>query len=332
MIADNQNYKCPVCRNKMELYLYGLFDDRYGAPGRYSIYHCSKCGFGETYPRLKESEIGKFYAKYYPLSKTISATIRDSAKIPNRFYSWLCGTDNAAHYYISPKSKVLDIGSGSGRSLLEIEKLGGEAYGVEPDPSAQKIAKELKLHIHQGFITDNFFPGMKFDYITASQVIEHDPDPKTFMMAARGRLNKTGKVILSFPNIDALYRKICGRRWIHWHVPYHCNFFTVKSFSELAKNTGFRITRIRTITPNLWTILQIRMLMTKPKEGVASPVWSVKTQSSRARPTFTSLVKRKFITSIIMLLSILIVPINRIIDLFGQGDSFLVIMEKNYDR
>ncbi len=332
MITDNKIYKCSVCRNKMDLYLDDLFDDRYGAPGRYSIYKCFSCGFSRLFPILPKQKIGRFYAKYYPLAFQTAESVQNSAKTPKYFWDWFNGTNNTAHRYIKPGKTVLDIGCGCGVSLLEIEKLGGSAFGVEPDPNAQKIAKKLKLHIHQGFITDNLFPGIKFDDITASQVIEHDPDPRTFLLSAGKKLKENGKIIMSFPNANSVYRMLFGRKWINWHVPYHCNFFTEKSFTRLAELSGFKIREIKTITPNLWTILQVRMLLAKPEEGKANPVWSVKPQSSQTHPSFVSLLKRKFMTSIIILVSLLIIPVNRIVDLFGQGDSFLVIMEKNYDR
>ncbi len=320
--------KCIICNNENRIFLKNIFDDRYGAEGKHSIYRCIKCGFGKCVPGLKEKEIGRFYAKYYPLASQTAESVKNSAGIPSHVSAWLNGINNIAHYYITSNSTVLDVGSASGASLLEIEKLGGIAYGIEPNPNAQKIAKKLNLRIHQGFITDNFFPGIKFDYITASQVIEHDPDPKAFLQAVYKHLKDNGKVVMSFPNISSLYRKLFGRIWINWHVPYHCNFFTKKSFTKLAQLSGFKIREIKTVTPNLWTILQIRMLLTKPEEGKASPVWSVKPQSSQIHQTFISLVKRKFMTSIIILLSLLIIPVNRIIDFFGQGDSFLVILEK----
>jgi 2-polyprenyl-3-methyl-5-hydroxy-6-metoxy-1,4-benzoquinol methylase len=319
---------CILCHKKVKLAYQNLYDDRYGAPGRYTVYQCSSCGFGRLFPNLGKQEIGRFYAKYYPLASQTSESVKNSVRIPNQIGAWLRGINKTAHRHIRSGSTVLDIGCGSGISLLEIEKLGGSAFGVEPDHNAQKIAKKLNLRIHQGFITDNFFPGIKFDYVTASQVIEHDPDPNTFMKAVNKRLKDKGQAILSFPNVGSLAQKMFKEKWIHWHVPYHCNFFTKKSFTRLAKLSGFKIKEIKTTTPNLWTIKQVRMLFTKPEEGKTSPVWSVKTQSSQVRQTFTSLVKRKFITSIIMLLSLLIIPVNRIVDLFGQGDSFFVILEK----
>ncbi|KKQ76620.1 MAG: Methyltransferase family protein, partial [Microgenomates group bacterium GW2011_GWF1_38_5] len=59
---------CPTCRSSLKLTQKDLFDDRYGSPGKHSVFSCPKCGFGKTIPGLNRQNIGKFYARYYPLS------------------------------------------------------------------------------------------------------------------------------------------------------------------------------------------------------------------------------------------------------------------------
>lgn len=311
---------CTLCGQKAKLFVNNISDDRYGAPGLYNIYRCEHCGFGFINSKIKSSEIGEFYNKYYPLSIMSPEQVKNSAVIKSAFYTWLIGANNVSHLYIKPHSSVLDIGSASGQSLIEISRLKGKAFGVEPDPSAQKIAKKLKLNVYKGLITDNSFPNKKFDFITASQVIEHDHNPKTFLKAIRKKIEKNGVVILSFPNCDSIYRKIFKKRWINWHVPYHCNFFTKKSFTILANTSGFEIINMKTVTPNIWTILQIRRLLTNPKTGEKNTVWNQK-----SKQTGINNVAKVFLT-IVMLM---IIPINRIIDFFGQGDSFLIWLKKH---
>ncbi len=317
-------HKCIICQENSILFLSGLFDDRYGALGKHSIYRCEHCGFGRTIPGLKSHVIAQFYSKYYPLSAIDPATVKSSAKLISTWLRWLTGTDNIAHLYIKPNTKVLDIGSGSGVSLLEIRKLGGIGFGIEPDPNAQVIAKKLRLNVFQGFISDNPFPEVKFDYITASQVIEHDPDPIAFLNSARQRLRKGGKIILSFPNTDSIYQKIFRNKWLNWHVPYHLSFLTKKSLNIAADKAGLEIRKIRTITPNLWTVLQIRMYLSPVLEGKKNPIWvsSTKTNSkSKSNGIVTSLLI-KSIPVVIFLLAF----VNRVIDFLGWGDSYLVFL------
>lgn len=326
-MRSKQTIKCKICGGNTRSYITHLFDDRYGAPGKYDIYRCSTCGFGSTKPELKSEWIGKFYARYYPLLSYTPTTVTKSVNIPSQFRAWFNGTDNTAHWHIKPQTKVLDIGSASGVSLLEIKRLGAEAYGVEPDPNAQGIAKKLKLKVYKGFITDNPFPEIKFDYITASQVIEHDPDPKSFLLAAKSKLKENGLIILSFPNFDALYRKIFGKRWLHYHVPYHINFFTSESLTKLAAFTGLKIVKKRTITPNLWTLMQLRMLIVNTQEGTPNPLWNEKFQKQLLNKSNT---QQALLSRLIPFASFPLAVLNRLLDIFCQGESFLIFLE--YDK
>lgn len=313
-------YQCKICGKEARLFIKAVFDDRYKAPGFFDIYRCPECGFGFMNSFIQPEKAGEFYGKYYPLSKVTPSQVRNQAAIKPAIFNWLFGTSNIAHLYIKPHSLVLDIGSASGVSLLEIGKLKGKAYGVEPDHHAQKIAKKLNLHVFKGFITDNPFPDKKFDFITASQVIEHVPDAKVFLEAIGKKLNQKGQVILSFPNTDSLYRKIFGRRWINWHIPYHSNFFTKKSFKILAHSTGFKVLKTKTVTPNIWTILQLRRFLVRSRAVVKSEIWAVRDDRSKLAAT---------VLKVIVILAIIIVtPLNRIIDLLGQGDSIIVWLEQ----
>ena len=131
------------------------------------------------------------------------------------------GGDNQGQLDVKSGEKMLDIGCGSGLSLLIARSKGAEVYGVEADPNVQPLAKELGLSIHQGSIHDHPFPGMSFDLVVLNQVIEHIPEPGLALQVIAGRLAPGGRIILVFPNRCSFYRKIFGPRWINWHIPYH---------------------------------------------------------------------------------------------------------------
>lgn len=313
---------CQICgHNKLFIARKGLYDDRYGAKGKHSLHVCKNCGFGKTMPGISKEKIGHFYSKYYPTSRyTVSQIIR-SVYIPSPFSAWLKGLDSNPYLYARRSEKVLDVGFGTGTSLLAIRQLGAKPYGVEPDKSVQSLSKKLKLPIHIGFITDNPFPKLRFGLITASQVLEHEPDPLSFLLAIRGKLSKNGRVILSLPNYGALYRHIFGAKWLHWHIPYHLNFFNHRSLKILANKAGFTISSIRTITPSAWTLWQLHMLLSESKEGVVSQVWNQILSGSN--PSHGPL-KRRVLYLSNRILELLITPLNRIIDVFHLGESFLV--------
>ena len=308
--------KCPICSSKLHLLIEGLFDDRYGAPGIHSIYQCESCKYALTKPGLKRKDIGRFYAKYYPHSQANPAKISGNPYPPSKLMAWMLGLGHTCHWATQEGQTVLDIGSGTGRSLIEIRALGGDPYGVEPDPSVQSIAKQLKLEVFQGFITDNPFPRKKFDLITASQVIEHELDPKKFLLAAKSKLKPGGKIILSTPNLNSLGRYIYQNKWINWHIPYHLSFFTQNTIFELAYQSDLNITSYRTISPNNWIVMNL----------LSS---TCRNHSSR-RKLWVASEKKSIVKSIwfAFLLIATIIP-ARIIDSLNLGEAMIVTLESD---
>ncbi|MDI6716900.1 MAG: class I SAM-dependent methyltransferase, partial [Actinomycetota bacterium] len=165
-----------------------------------------------------------------------------------------------------------------------------------------------------------------FDLITLSQVIEHIPDPLQLLLSLKDKLKSNGKIILSCPNANALNRRILGRRWLHWHVPYHLNHFTKTSIGLLLRQAGLEIISIRTITPNLWSVLQLRSLLTSPEEGCRDTSWDLaKNGSNQERQkTILECISLKAINISFRKNGIVFAPYNRIVDALGLGESLLV--------
>lgn len=311
--------KCKICKSKCKMWQKNLFDDRHGYPGKFNVYKCVNCGFGQTYPQLSKNKIAEVYSKYYPWQRIdVSKIKRSDYKLLPKFKAWRKGLNNNGQYKVKPKTKVLDIGCGLGLSLLELASIKCKPYGIDVDNTATKLADKFNLNFKKGLITDNPFPSVKFDYIIANQVIEHVNNPIAFLKIAKKRLSKNGKIILSFPNLNSLTRYIFDKNWLHWHVPYHLNFFTKKSVKILADVSELKIENIQTITPNMWTNLQIRRLLQSPKIGKRDTFWDGQGENSQ-------ILKTPFVTKLVSLLEEHNY-INRIIDIFGYGESFSVTM------
>lgn len=317
---------CPVCDGHKISFLREVYDDRYGHPELFKLVRCQDCGHIMTTPMPGEYELASLYGTYYPRENINTTQVTNqAAKVTHTFSKirrWWRGDDNNGQYYVRPGEKMLDIGCGSGLSLLEARKLGVEAWGVEADPNIKRFADELDLQIHQGSIHDNPFPDVTFDLIVLNQVIEHIPEPEKTLKLIRSRLAENGRVILVFPNINSIWSKLSGERWINWHIPYHLHHFSKKTFVQMAERCGYYVERTRTITPNIWTLMQLRAIRQSIKIGQPNPIWEVKVSNSSLQPKIT---KR------ILLRKILLTPaltgmaiVNRLVDMLGFGDSLIV--------
>ena len=67
-----------------------------------------------------------------------------------------------ANTVVRPGEVMLDVGCGSGVSLLEAKALGATAFGVEADPNVKPIAEVLGLSIHFGNLQDIPFPEKEY--------------------------------------------------------------------------------------------------------------------------------------------------------------------------
>ena len=76
-------------------------------------------------------------------------------------------------------ARILEIGACQGRGLVELERQGYDAYGIEPWDEARETAAELanrlgvSFDIRGGAAEDIQFPDEYFDIVIATSVMEH---------------------------------------------------------------------------------------------------------------------------------------------------------------
>ena len=104
------------------------------------------------------------------------------------------------------KEKVLDIGCGSGRDILELIEKGHDAYGIEPC-NELKLLSELRNPVLSGRIFSGGLPiflnpfNFKFDTIILSAVLMHiaQKDISNSIKTISSLLKPRGKVLVSIP-------------------------------------------------------------------------------------------------------------------------------------
>ena len=321
------NIYCPVCDNNKFNTFQEIFDDRYGEPNLYHLAKCTNCNHIATYPRTNQKDLGRLYKEYYPRKnishKDIIRNLKPKKTFQKYLINWFQGTYNQGQVHAQKGENVLDIGCGDCSSLLEIENIGAKAYGIETDENVSSIAKSLNLQVHIGSIEDNPFPDKSFDLIIMNQVIEHIPEPDKSLKLIMKRLSPNGRLIMVFPNIDSIWQKLTGNKWINWHVPYHLHHFNKKSFEKVIFKCGLKLVKCQTITPNIWTLLQFRHLFYKTKKGSINRIWKLK--KTKLINKSKNIFQIKFINLFLKLLSLLFIGIiNRIIDMANLGDSLMV--------
>lgn len=133
----------------------------------------------------------------------------------------------------------LDIGSGSGYLVKHALESGFDVSGIEPGGWGQIAAKLKKIEIVQGFLEENL-SGAKYSIVSATDVVEHIPEPVFFLKLMSGYLKSGGVIVISVPCYDSFEAKVLGLNWPMMAPPTHRHFFTKKSLAIAMARSGMR--------------------------------------------------------------------------------------------
>jgi SAM-dependent methyltransferase len=110
-------------------------------------------------------------------------------------------------FYLDPSSirTFLDVGCNYGFGAhLGKTLLGWDVVGIEPGSAGRRGARELQLPIRDEFLLETTVFDRKFDFVLASEVLEHVPDPAGFLKAIAAQLAPGGHLVITTPAAEII--------------------------------------------------------------------------------------------------------------------------------
>ena len=136
-------------------------------------------------------------------------------------------------------TSLLDLGCGAGWFLSYLKERGVTARGLEVNPMAVRFCEGRGLNVSAGALAEE--PDERYDVITMFDVLEHLDDPIQVLTTTRRKLKPGGFVVGYTPNIHSIAYELMGSNQ-NTLLPFeHVGFFSPKSFSHLASETGFAV-------------------------------------------------------------------------------------------
>jgi SAM-dependent methyltransferase len=141
---------------------------------------------------------------------------------------------------------VLDVGCSAGYFVDAAVRRGFDATGVEPSSWLCARARERvgEARIVEGTFEKVAFDRAPFDVVTMWDVLEHVPDPISFLARARAVLRPGGLLLLNVPARDTWMATLLGSKW-PLLLPEHLFYFSRRSLQIAFESSGFERPRFR---------------------------------------------------------------------------------------
>lgn len=209
----------------------------YAKLGAYRIDACGDCGAGATMPRPSSEELARCYQASYGYS-THDLIEVEKRRRAAALLDW-SGVRTG---------RILDVGCMFGFLLDEARSRGLEPHGIElsAGPAAAAAAKGHDVFTGTIEAFARARPAQRFDAIFAQHVLEHIPDPRSFLDAARAALVPGGRLVLCVPNFEARLRKLARGGWGWYQVPVHLHHFSSRALRRLLGDVGLDVVTERT--------------------------------------------------------------------------------------
>lgn len=221
---------------------------------------CTSCRLARTDPWPDDP--GAWYPDEYPqhgdqpslTARASGAALRRAARPGARRLGRILGravpeADTGGP--VAPRSRILDVGAGTGTAVAAFRAAGHDAWGVEPSLRAVVVAEGRGTEgVVAGSLDDaldnELIPAGPYDVIRMSQVLEHVADPIALLQRLRSIIAPTGRLIVGVPNLDSVARKVTGSAWDGLELPRHLLHYTRESLLWVLSLGGFHVTSMRT--------------------------------------------------------------------------------------
>ena len=269
--------RCYLCGERGTTAYAGLHDRLFSVPGVWSLRRCPACALVWLDPQPRRESHAALYAQYYthaPAAETPDrlAGVRHAVRrlvlaaaygyeelatgrlerAVGRLLSWIGPLREIVGGSVrwlegAHRGHLLDVGAGNGHFLAHMRDLKWDVMGVEPDPSAVRVAVErFGVPMTHGTLDTARLPLPACDAITLFHVLEHVPDPVATLEHVKRLLRAGGQVVVVTPNAESLAQRLFGADWRGWEPPRHLFVFSPATLRTCAERAGLQVRQVRT--------------------------------------------------------------------------------------
>lgn len=291
--GDLEQVPCPGCGAAGHAPLLEAADALGAVPGRWQLVACAGCGLAYVPRRPTPAAMARCYpAGYEPhepardeacgarprlLARALLRTDLCYPPAPSGLTrllaAWarrrLSARQRQRWFSFVPGGRLLDVGCGAGRYLVQMRALGWHVEGLDASAeAAAALTARTGIAVHVGTLPHPALkPGM-LDAVTLWASLEHVHQPREALEAARALLRPGGVLALSVPNLASWSARTFGAGWYGLDLPRHLVHFTPSTLAALARRAGFEACEVAQVGRAGW----IRRSVARARQlGVLAP-------------------------------------------------------------
>lgn len=234
---------CPCCCNT-DTHCIGAIPDGRKFAGRVLdeplkggyLYRCGTCSLHFRYPQHPKELLDQLYK---------NGTDDNWSRPSGQRVDWWLAYKQISRYQPKRSAKVLDLGCYDGRFLKFLEtKLPSELelFGIESHPGTAKRAHDRGVKI---IGDDVSWLGtkihMRFDVISAIDLIEHVQNPYVLLSAMANSLHDDGLLFIATGNSDAPSWRMMGSKYWYCTNAEHISFINREWLNWASERLGLTI-------------------------------------------------------------------------------------------
>lgn len=223
--------ECPLCRGINSQ----LFDKRAFGSRMVENQICLTCGFVYQSPRMTAAEAEAFYeSEYRHLYQGSSDPNPKDLNIQAlRAESLVSFLDDMS----GEVKRVLDIGCSAGLLLQAFKRVFTcQVAGIEPGLAYREYAQRNGQTVYRSLVELESAGEASFDLVSMAHVLEHLPDPLSYLITVREQLlDEKGWLLLEVPNL-------------YMHDSFevaHLSAFSTNTLRQLVQKAGFEVVKFQ---------------------------------------------------------------------------------------
>lgn len=225
-IPSTRRTACPACLSEHSAFA--------GEKTGFEMLRCRTCG--TLYSAVVPLSLGSFYGDYFTAERLVASDFL--AKRLDQI------VEAFAPYRAT--NRLLDVGSGAGFLMQAARRAGWQPEAVEIDANVARHLADAGFRVTVGELQTAELPAGVFDVVTASEVIEHLPDPELVLRHIVRLLRPGGLFWATTPHGRGISARAMGVKWSAVCPPWHLQLYSIRGLRALAARSGFRSTKIFT--------------------------------------------------------------------------------------